>query len=250
MPGSRCLTSVEERLLVRRIRSLGARDRVIITAQLFTGFRISEILSLTIGHVFHDGRVRERIGLRPGLLKGHYGSTRWIPVTAELKRALENYLPRRAKKEELSPTAPLFLSREHDSSGHPKALSRSGAEKLIRRVLRSVAQGDAQALSTHSLRKTWARRLWEQSGHNILMVRDGLGHGSVAVTQAYLSADRERLDELVLAGDWTHRPRKKKNVVVAEIEPSAQLPAPTPAPQAAPTATSTDFLPGFESLAA
>jgi integrase len=242
---------MEERLLVRRVRRLNVRDRALITAQLFTGYRISEILSLTVGHVLHEGRIREKIGLRPGLLKGGYGSTRWVPVCPELRRALENLLCRRAKKEELAPGAPLFKSREHAGEGNPKALSRSGAEKLMRRILRSVAQGDAQALSTHSLRKTWARRLWEKSGHDILLVRDGLGHASVAVTQRYLSADRERLDELILAGDWTRRPRKvSEATVIAAAKLAAPSPVAAPAPIAAPAAAMTGILPGFESLAA
>jgi len=52
MAGSRPLTNHEERALVRWIRHIRPRDRALITCQLFTGFRISEILALTVGHVF------------------------------------------------------------------------------------------------------------------------------------------------------------------------------------------------------
>ena len=59
------------------------------------------------------------------------------------------------------------------------------AEKIIKRALIAVCD-DPQGLSTHSLRKSWGLRLYRASGHDLLVVRDGLGHGSVAVTQVYL----------------------------------------------------------------
>jgi len=207
---SRPLTHLEERSLVRCIRRLKSRDRVLITAQLYTGFRISEVLSLTVGQAIRDGQILDKIGVRPAYLKGHYGKTRWIPVCPELHRALETYLAVRSKNALLRGNDPLFLSREHDASGQPKALSRSGAEKFIRQILRRVAKSDPQQLSTHSLRKSWARRLYEKSGHDLMLVRDGLGHSSVSVTQAYLAVDRDRLEKLIVAGDWTKSPRKVK----------------------------------------
>src|ERR1035437_10748442 len=117
MAGSRPLTHVEERTLVRYIRHLKPRDRALITAQLFTGFRISEVLSLTIGQVLRDGQILEKIGVRPAYLKGHYGKTRWIPVCPELRRALETYLAVRNKNASLRANDPLFLSREHNALG-------------------------------------------------------------------------------------------------------------------------------------
>ncbi len=91
MPISRPLSSREERRLLRQIRRGRARNRALITAQQFLGFRISEILALTIGHVLRDGKIREHVALPPRLLKGHYGSTRMVPVGPEFKRALEHY---------------------------------------------------------------------------------------------------------------------------------------------------------------
>lgn len=54
MAGRRLLTPAEERQLLRVTRELAPRDRAIITAQRMTGFRISEILSLTVGSVLRD----------------------------------------------------------------------------------------------------------------------------------------------------------------------------------------------------
>ena len=95
MAGSRPLTPSEERHLVRQIRRINARDRALISAQLFLGFRISEVLALTIGHVWDGSRIRARVALPPRFLKGGFGTTRTIPIGPELRRALERYLAQR-----------------------------------------------------------------------------------------------------------------------------------------------------------
>lgn len=78
------------------------------------------------------------------------------------------------------------------------------AKKIIKRAFRVISD-DTQGLSSHSLCKSWAMRLYEASGHDLLIVRDGLGHRSVAVTQVYLPTARARVESLILKADWTRR---------------------------------------------
>jgi integrase len=171
---------------------------------MFLGFRISEVLALTIGHVLHHSQIRSHVALPPRLLKGKRGNTRSVPIGPELRRALERYLAQRARKDALSPTEPLFRSRFHAADGGPKPITRSMAEKIIKRAFRVISD-DTQGLSSHRLRKSWAMRLYEASGHDLLIVRDGLGHRSVAVTQVYLPTARARVESLILKTDWTRR---------------------------------------------
>lgn len=244
MAGSRPLTPSEERQLVRHTRRISARDRAPISAQLFLGFRISEVLALTIGHVWDGSRLRARVALPPRFLKGGYGKTRTIPIGPELRRALERYLAQRRRHEDLRPNAPLFLSPRHRSDGGQKPICLSMAEKIIKQALVAVC-ADPQGLSTHSLRKSWSVRLYEASGHDLLVVRDGLGHHSVAVTQAYLPTDQAKMEDLVLQGDWTRakKPKSPKIAVKAlplslAAKPLHRMPGPAPC------------LPGFEDFAA
>jgi len=214
MAGSRPLTHSEERLLVRRVRRLNSRDRALITSQLFLGFRISEVLALKVGHVFCGGRVRPRVALPPRFLKGGRGTTRTIPIGPELHRALERYLGMRTQGEELQPEAPLFLSPRRGPAGAARPLCRSMAEKIIRKALHGLGS-DPLGLSTHSLRKTFAVRLYEASDHDLLVVRDGLGHRSVAVTQVYLPRRMERVEQLIRESDWTRLRRGSKAAAAA-----------------------------------
>ncbi len=178
---------------------------------MFLGFRISEVLALTIGHVLHHGQIRSHVALPPRFLKGKRGDTRSVPIGPELHRALEHYLAQRARKHALSPTEPLFRSRFHAADGGSKPITRSMAEKIIKRTFHVISD-DTQGLSSHSLRKSWAMRLYEASGHDLLIVRDGLGHRSVAVTQVYLPTARARVESLILKTDWTRRhPRRSES---------------------------------------
>lgn len=244
MAGSRPLTPSEERHLVRHIRRINARDRALISAQLFLGFRISEVLALTIGHVWDGGRIRARVALPPRFLKGGYGTTRTIPIGPELRRAIERYLARRSRREDLRPNAPLFLSPRHRLDGTPKPICLSMAEKIIKRALIAVC-ADPQGLSTHSLRKSWSVRLYEASGHDLLVVHDGLGHHSVAVTQAYLPTDQAKMEDLILQGDWTRSKKPRPPKIAAKALPSSLAASPLH-PLAGPAAC----LPGFEDFAA
>ena len=92
MAGRRPLNPLEERSLLRVTRSLSSRDQTLIVTQWMTGFRISEVLSLTVGAVWRNGEIVRKIGIAPRNLKGGYGRTRWVPVLPELHRALDRHL--------------------------------------------------------------------------------------------------------------------------------------------------------------
>ena len=52
-------------------------------------------------------------------------------------------------------------------------------------------------LGTHSMRKTGAYRVYEQSGHNIALVMKLLNHSSEAMTLRYLGLDRESREHIL-----------------------------------------------------
>jgi len=210
MPGRRPLNQLEERQLLRVVRSLNARDQALITTQWMTGFRVSEVLSLRVKDVIRNGAIVDKIGIAPRNLKGGYGRTRWVPVLPELHRALSRHLGCLRQRFELSGDLPLFLSRQDNPDGTARALSRESARTILHEAFRRAGVADDGRLGTHTLRKTWARSVYEASGHDIVLLRAALNHSDVSVTQAYLEVDAGRLDEAMRRCDFTRRPRGVK----------------------------------------
>lgn len=211
MAGRRSLTKPEERQLLRTVRAMAPRDRALVTAQWMTGFRISEVLHWKVGTVVRNGTLVTKIGLAPRQMKGGYGKTRWVPVLPELQRALECYLGWLGGPQTLAADLPLFLSRESDADGNVRSLSTDMARHIIKGAFARAGIEDDGRLGTHTLRKTWARKVYEASGHDILVVSAGLNHSSIAITQKYLEPDEEEVMAAMMSCDFTRGPRKRAN---------------------------------------
>ena len=80
---------------------------------------------------------------------------------------------------------PLFPSRKFGS-----ALSRSQAHRILERAFQQA--GLNGKLATHSLRKTFAQRIYDASG-DIFLVKEMLGHKSVETTKQYLGVSYARM---------------------------------------------------------
>ena len=224
MAGRRSLSPLEERLLLSVVRELPPRDRCLITTQWFTGFRISEILSLTVGSVLRNGEIVSKIGIAPRNMKGGYGRTRWIPVLPELHRALFSYLGWLRQRFELTPDMPLFISREGDESGNLRPLTRESARRIMHAAFAAAGIENDGRLGTHTLRKTWARKVYENSGNDIMILKSALNHSDVSVTQKYLEADEDDVMAAIAKCDFTRKPK---------AGPAVQKPLNFGAPEAA-----------------
>lgn len=211
MAGRRPLTHQEERALIRIARKSDPRTRALVTTALFTGYRGFEVVSLTIGQVWRNGAVVSKIGITPAHRKGRRGHTHWVPVGRELARALEHYLLRRMKEEADTPlaaTAPLFVSRKHRKEGGGlRGITRRHAYRIVCAAFARAGIKDDGRLGTHTLRKTFAKKVFALSGNNLIVTRDALGHSSAATTEKYLEVSREDVELAILRGDWTRRPR-------------------------------------------
>lgn len=53
------------------------------------------------------------------------------------------------------------------------------------------------AWGTHSLRKTFARRIFEACGHDLILTRTAMGHAQVSTTERYRAADLEQAAALI-----------------------------------------------------
>lgn len=168
-----------------------------------------------MGSVFRSGEIVSKIGVAPRHMKGGYGRTRWIPVLPELHRALESYVGWLRQRLEVSPDMPLFISRESDGEGNLRPLTRESARRIMHQAFASAAIEDDGRLGTHTLRKTWARKVYQNSGNDIMILKAALNHSDVSVTQKYLEADEDEVMAAIAKCDFTRKP--KAGLVVLQL---------------------------------
>lgn len=75
---------------------------------------------------------------------------------------------------------------------------------------------NSRCLGPHSLRKIFARRIYENSGHDLLVLKKALGHSDVQVTQRYLEVSEDEVLAAISKVDFTRGPRKPKASGVGE----------------------------------
>ena len=86
-------------------------------------------------------------------------------------------------------------------------MSRRTAHNVLKDAF--VSAGLNGHLATHSLRKSFAQRLYDRTG-DIFAVQEMLGHKNVATTQKYLGVNyasiREALEEMAVSGELPRIP--------------------------------------------
>lgn len=65
----------------------------------------------------------------------------------------------------------------------------------VNRKLKQVFGRDGMLVTTHSLRKTFGKRLYEVSGQNIALVQLQLRHSSPEATLAYIGVTQDQMDD-------------------------------------------------------
>ena len=147
----------------------GVRNRALIAVLWRCGLRISEALSLELRDVDLDaGTVRVRHG------KGDRSRT--VGLDEQTTALLGRWLDRRKK---LSPgaRAPIFCTLQGGR------IDSSYVRRLLPRLARKA--GIDRRVHAHGLRHTYAAEL-AREGTAINVIRDALGHTSLAVTDRYL----------------------------------------------------------------
>ena len=155
-----------------------------------TGLRVSELVGLTVRAATAENDFI--------LVKGKGGRERLVPVSAEARAVLKNYLAmlRKAGKE-----GPKWLFSSFGSAGH---LTRQHFALELKALAREAGL-DAASVSPHVLRHGFASHLLE-GGADLRAVQQMLGHADISTTQIYTHVQSERLREVVEA----HHPLSSK----------------------------------------
>ena len=168
-----------------------ARNRGLFMLGVSTGGRISELLSLRIGDVYQNRSAVSDLLFSRSIVKGGEVS-RTVPVNRDGRLAIDELIDwHRERYGNTKESRPLFPSRNGQGE---KPMSRRNEHDVLK-----VAFEDAGLnghLATHSLRKSFAQRLYDRTG-DIFAVQEMLGHRNVSTTQKYLGINYANIKEAV-----------------------------------------------------
>ncbi len=178
LPQTLSLQEVEQLLGAVHDEGLGRRDAALLELLYGAGLRVSELVSLDLGHCnFEAGFVR---------CIGKGNKERIVPLGRRAAGALQRYLqaerPRLVTKQ--SNEAALFLNRGG------RRLTRQRVWQLLRRYAKAGLI--TKAIGPHTLRHSFATHLLER-GADLRTVQELLGHANIGTTQRYTHVERSRL---------------------------------------------------------
>ena len=173
------------------------RDKALILSMYSAGLRISETVSLSMENIssaFGEARIT-----------GKGDKQRYVFFSDEAKTAIAEYLPHRqerlVKKGMDVKKGALFISK----SGKP--LSVPGVRWIISRYVQF--SGFGKNIHPHSLRHSFATHL-VNSGCDVRVVQEMLGHSSLSTTQRYTHVNIENLKKVYSNAHPHARVREKR----------------------------------------
>jgi integrase/recombinase XerC len=155
------------------------RDKALILTMYSGGLRISELVELSLKKIEKDFSGARIIG------KGD--KERQVFFSDEAREAILAYLPMRqarVKNSKEGPADRLFVNRQ----GRP--ISVSGVRWIINQY--AARSGLGKNINPHALRHSFATHL-VNSGCDVRVVQELLGHASISTTQRYTHVNTERL---------------------------------------------------------
>ena len=194
MKGTRPLNNDEIRRVSAAFTStFEVRNRGLFMLGVSTGGRISELLSLRVGDVYQNKKPVTDLLFDKSIVKGKEIS-RAVPVNVDGRNAIDAVVDwHRDRYGDIDAVRPLFPSR---NKGGTVAMNRQTAHDMLKTAFMDA--GLNGKLATHSLRKSFAQRVYEESG-DIYLVQELLGHRNIATTQKYIGMNYATARETVEA---------------------------------------------------
>ena len=198
MKGTRPLDNGEiSRVSTAFTGTFATRNSGLFMIGVSTGGRISELLSLRVEDMYQNKKPVSDLLYTKRIVKGGEVS-RSVPVNADGRRSIDDLVNwHRRHYGSIASKRPLFPSR-HNSGTVP--MHRQTAHTILKTAF--MEAGLNGHIATHSLRKSFAQRLYDRTG-DIFAVQEMLGHRNVATTQKYLGVNyatvREAVEEMAVS---------------------------------------------------
>ena len=162
------------------------RNYLLFVMGINVGLRISDLLSLKISDVWHNGKCVEAIVIREQKTKKY----RTIALNGATEEAIERYL---GSLKTFNEDDWLFKSRKY---GTP--LTKQSAHRIINQIMADC--GIVGHWGTHTLRKTFAYQLYMANAEQPMILEylmKLLNHSSQQITLAYMGIEQQQLNNLV-----------------------------------------------------
>lgn len=172
---------------------LGVRNKAMLELMYASGLRVSEIVHLELQHIDFDQQLL--------FIRGKGNKDRYVPFHDVAKEWLISYI--KNERNELM----LKTHQEHNLvfvNKNGKGLTNRGVEMIVDKV---CSHYDAtKRIHPHTFRHSFATHMIE-SGTDIRVVQELLGHSNLSTTQVYTHISSQRLIDVY---EDTH-PRNKKD---------------------------------------
>ena len=156
-------------------RKFKLRNRIMLLTGYWSGMRVGEIASLTVGDVKNtDGSVKAEIRLSAEQTKGRHPRTVFLPQ--KLRDELQGYLDLRIPAK---PEHPLFVT-----AGR-KGFSAAG---LTQHFFWLFKRAGVSGATSHSMRRSFITNL-ANKGIGVRVLASLAGHRSITVTQKYIDVN-------------------------------------------------------------
>ena len=192
-------------------RDLQRRNYTLMFTQIYTGFRISEILSLKVRDVLSSikkSTVGDTTMVCKKNMKGKKAS-RTVNLNEHCKELLNDYIVHYRLTERMNNDIdyPLFFS-----SRSRLPLKVRQCQKIYKEIFRLCDLDGIdieRSLSTHSMRKTFAEKCYSACDKDILILQQCMGHANLDSTSKYIKIGKDEVKKAANSIDLSFIPKSE-----------------------------------------
>jgi len=194
MKGCRPLTDEEINQVLEHLARTRypARNKALFVLGIRSGFRISELLSLKVGDFYHAGQLSDHVRVARKHMKGKR-EARTVLLHPQARELVAIWI-RELEAMGFDRSSYLFQSR----NGKNQPLDRRQAWSILRKA--AMACAIRGKLGTHCMRKTFAKRMYELLGRDLMKTQKALNHARITSTVSYLGFADSEIDDAILKG--------------------------------------------------
>lgn len=164
------------------------RDLLLFTVGINTALRISDLLTLRVGHFIDEqGKLKKRFSIK----EKKRGKRHDVVINQSIRDAFSEY---KSEYPGILDEPDYFLFFNEKGKNYKAAIKRGQAWKFITSICKDVGlQGN---FGTHSLRKTWGYHARLQ-GVDLALIMHKLNHANISTTKRYLGITSDELEAVI-----------------------------------------------------